>query len=45
MSAGVGLRQQVGYQSVLDIGLQGDIASDDSEHSQVRLVAGYSTAF
>jgi hypothetical protein len=45
VSAGVGLRQQVGYQSVFDIGLQGDIASGDSEHSQVRLVAGYSTAF
>ncbi|MBH8566412.1 transporter [Nostoc sp. CENA67] len=47
VSAGVGLRQQVGYQSVLDLGLKGDIAGSDGdgERSQLRLVAGYSVAF
>jgi len=27
VSAGVGLRQQVGYQSVIDIGLKGNLAT------------------
>ena len=45
VSAGIGLRQQVGYQSVLDIGLQSDIVGDDGERNNVRLVAGYSVAF
>jgi len=45
VSAGIGLRQQVGYQSVLDIGLQSDIVGDDGERNDVRLVAGYSVAF
>jgi hypothetical protein len=35
----------VGYQSVLDIGLQSDIVGDDGERNDVRLVAGYSVAF
>ena len=45
VSAGIGLRQQVSYQSVLDIGLQSDIVGDDGERNDVRLVAGYSVAF
>ncbi|HLO84384.1 MAG TPA: hypothetical protein VK203_05120 [Nostocaceae cyanobacterium] len=45
VSAGVGLRQQVSHQSVVDIGLKGDIAGGDGERSQLRLVAGYSLAF
>jgi hypothetical protein len=45
VSVGIGLRQQVGYQSVFDLGLQGDIAGNDGEKSQLRLVAGYSLAF
>ncbi|HLP87802.1 MAG TPA: hypothetical protein VK184_04235 [Nostocaceae cyanobacterium] len=45
VSAGIGLRQQVGHQSVLDLGLKGDIAGGDGERSQLRLVAGYSVAF
>lgn len=45
LSTGIGLRQQVGYQSVLDIGLQGDLGISESEESQVRFVVGYSLAF
>ena len=44
-SLGVGLRQQIGYQSVLDLGIQGDIAGDSGETNELRLVAGYSFAF
>ncbi|HEY9849123.1 MAG TPA: hypothetical protein V6D28_06675 [Leptolyngbyaceae cyanobacterium] len=44
-SAGVGLRQQVGYQSVVDIGLQTDFAGDEGDRSQLRLTAGYSFSF
>jgi len=45
VSAGIGLRQQVGYQNVLDIGLQSDFAGGNGERNNVRFVAGYSTAF
>lgn len=45
VSVGVGLRKQVGYQSVLDVGLQGNIATDSNERSEVRLITGYSFAF
>jgi len=45
VSAGIGLRQQVGYQNVLDIGLQSDIAGGDGERDDLRFVVGYSTAF
>jgi len=45
MSAGIGLRQQVGYQSVLDIGLQTDVAGGNAERNDVRFIAGYSVAF
>jgi len=46
VTAGIGLRQQVGYQSVLDIGLQGELATgEDDQRDQLRLVVGYSTAF
>lgn len=45
VSAGIGLRQQVGYQNVLDIGLQSDIAGGDGERDDVRFIVGYSTAF
>lgn len=37
---GVGLRQQVGNRSVLDVGLEGDIATEAL--SQVKLTVGYS---
>ncbi|MGL5083310.1 MAG: transporter [Microcoleaceae cyanobacterium] len=40
---GVGLRQQIGKQSVLDVGLEGDIATDD--RTQVKLTVGYSIGF
>jgi hypothetical protein len=45
VSAGVGLRQQVGYQSVIDIGLKGNLATGNGERSEVRLVTGYSFSF
>lgn len=45
VSAGIGVRQQVGYQSVIDLGIQGDLAGGDNERSQLRLVAGYSFSF
>lgn len=45
VSAGIGLRQQVGYQSVLDIGLKSEFARGDGEPDEVRVVVGYSTAF
>ena len=45
VSAGIGLRQQVGYQNVLDIGLQSDIAGGDNERDDLRFTIGYSTAF
>ncbi|MFN6495565.1 MAG: hypothetical protein RMX65_000650 [Nostoc sp. DedQUE01] len=45
VSAGVSLGQQVGHQSVPVLGLKGDIGGGDGEHSQLRLVAGYSVAF
>jgi hypothetical protein len=45
VSLGVGLRQQIGYQSVLDLGLQGDIAGTTGDRSELRLVTGYSFAF
>jgi hypothetical protein len=44
-SLGVGLRQQIGYQSILDLGIQGDIAGNSGETNELRLVAGYSFAF
>ncbi len=45
VSLGIGLRQQIGYQSVLDLGLQGDIAGESGDRNELRLVAGYSFAF
>ncbi len=45
VSAGVGLRQQVGYQSVIDIGLKGNLATGNGERSEVSLVTGYSLFF
>ncbi len=41
ISLGVGMRQQIGYQSVLDLGLQGDIAEEKSKN-ELRLIGGYS---
>jgi hypothetical protein len=45
VSAGIGLRQQVGYQSVLDIGLKSEFAGGNGDRDELRLVVGYSTAF
>ncbi|BAU66157.1 hypothetical protein STA3757_35600 [Stanieria sp. NIES-3757] len=32
-------------QSVLDLGIEGGLASNDGERSQIHLIAGYSLAF
>ncbi|AFZ37500.1 hypothetical protein Sta7437_4022 [Stanieria cyanosphaera PCC 7437] len=45
VTLGIGMRQQIGYQSVLDLGIEGDLAGNNGERSQLRLVAGYSLAF
>ena len=45
VSLGMGLRQQIGYQSVLDLGIQGDVAGESGEVNELRLVGGYSFAF
>jgi hypothetical protein len=43
---GVGLRRQVGVRSVLDLGVQSDIAGfDGAPRDRVRLAAGYSYGF
>ncbi|HTE18689.1 MAG TPA: transporter, partial [Armatimonadota bacterium] len=43
---GVGIRKQVGFRSVLDLGIQSDIAgSNGAPRDRVRLVAGYSYGF
>ena len=45
VTLGAGLRQQIGYQSVLDLGILGDIAGESGESNELSLVAGYSFAF
>jgi hypothetical protein len=45
VSLGIGLRQQIGYQSVLDLGIKGDIAGETGDRNELELIAGYSFAF
>ncbi len=47
LSTGVGLRQQVTVRSVVDIGVQSDIAAlgRNTDRDTLRLVAGYSSQF
>jgi hypothetical protein len=46
VSAGLGLRKQVGVRSVVDLGLRSDVAAfDDAPRDYLRLVAGYSYGF
>jgi hypothetical protein len=46
LSAGIGVRRQVGVRSVLDAGLQSDLAGfGGAPRDRVRLVAGYSFSF
>jgi hypothetical protein len=46
VSAGVGLRRQVGVRSVLDLGLRADLATfDGAPRERLRLVAGYSVGY
>ena len=45
VSLGLGLRQQIGYQSVIDLGLQGNLAGEKGDRNELRLVTGYSFAF
>lgn len=42
---GVGLRQQIGRQDVLDFGISGDIATGSEGNSQLKLTIGYSFGF
>ena len=42
---GIGLRQQVAYQGVFDVGIQGHIVTSGEEKSELRLIAGYSMGF
>lgn len=42
---GVGLRQQVGIRSVIDLGLEGDLATGAGERSELRFKVGYSLGF
>jgi hypothetical protein len=42
---GVGLRQQIGLQNILDIGIEGDIATGSEGNSQLKLTIGYSFGF
>ncbi|PSF39567.1 hypothetical protein C7H19_01900 [Aphanothece hegewaldii CCALA 016] len=42
---GVGIRQQVSLRSVLDFGIEGDIATGAGERSELRLKVGYSFGF
>jgi hypothetical protein len=41
---GVGLRRQIGYQRVLDMGLEGDISTDGQE-SRLKVIVGFSGSF
>ena len=45
INIGIGLRQQVSVRSVFDIGIKADIAGRGPDRENLRLVAGYSTAF
>ncbi len=42
---GVGMRQQIGLQSVFDFGLEGDINTGTGNDSELRLKIGYSIGF
>jgi len=46
LGVGLGIRKQVGFRSVLDLGIQSDLAGwNDAARDRVRLVAGYSYGF
>ncbi len=46
LSVGAGMRQQVTVRSVMDVGVQSDVAGfHGAEREALRVVAGYSTAF
>jgi hypothetical protein len=46
ISAGIGVRKQMGVRSVVDLGLRSDIAAlDDAPQEYLRVVAGYSYGF
>ena len=43
---GIGMRQQVGVRSVLDLGLESDVAAfNGAAGDRLRLIAGYSYGF
>jgi hypothetical protein len=46
LGIGLGIRRQVGVRSVLDLGIQSDVAGwDGAARDRVRLIAGYSYGF
>jgi hypothetical protein len=46
LGVGVGLRKQVGYRSVFDLGIQSDLAGwKGAPRDRIRLVVGYSHGF
>ena len=45
LNIGIGLRQQVTVRSVFDVGIKADIAGSKANRENLRLIAGYSTAF
>ena len=44
-NAGIGIRQQISPRAVFDIGLKSDFAGASRSRENLRIVAGYSTAF
>ncbi len=46
VSVGIGLRKQIGVRSVLDVGIQSDVAGlNGAARDNLRLIAGYSVGF
>jgi hypothetical protein len=45
VSLGLGLRQQISYQSIVDLGIKGDLAGKTGDRNELHLVAGYSFSF
>ena len=45
VNIGIGLRQQVTPRSVFDIGIKSDLVGSGDDRENLRLIAGYSTAF
>ncbi|MFN7339412.1 MAG: hypothetical protein ACK5TF_06995, partial [bacterium] len=42
---GMGIRQQINRQGVIDFGIEGDIGTNGNDQSQLKLKIGYSFGF